>query len=109
MPPVLGDGVIYDSLLNGWTGGVSFNGTVFELRPPSSTGGAWTRQLLHAFSGSDGMAPLGGIVVSGGVLYGATQRGGTSGSGTLFSLTPRRPSVQTGRRTARQIDGINIT
>jgi hypothetical protein len=64
MPPVLGDGVIYDSLLNGWTGGVSFNGTVFELRPPSSTGGAWTRQLLHAFSGSDGMAPLGGIVVS---------------------------------------------
>jgi len=80
-------------------GGASGNGTVFELTPPASAGGAWTETVLYSFKGKaagDGYEPV--SVVTGGdpgghlVLYGATVAGGTSqacgvgGCGTVFSL-----------------------
>jgi uncharacterized repeat protein (TIGR03803 family) len=65
-------------------------GTVFSLTPPPSPGGAWTERVLHAFTGgSDGAIPHAGLVIgNGGVLYGATEGGGTGSNGTVFSLTP---------------------
>jgi len=76
-------------------------GTVFQLTPPSTPGGAWTEAVLYSFAGEngDGAFPSGGIVVGkGGVLYGTTEYGGSSGScvfydsvpgcGTVFQLTP---------------------
>jgi uncharacterized repeat protein (TIGR03803 family) len=70
-------------------GYLSGYGTAFELLPPSSPGGAWSERVLHSFGkGSDGQNPLGGLVLgSGGVLFGTTENGGASGSGTIYALT----------------------
>lgn len=63
--------------------------TIFQLIPPASPGGSWMGTALYSFQGgSDGSAP-GGLVVDGkGNIYGVTQDGGTTGSGTAFELTP---------------------
>jgi hypothetical protein len=71
-------------------GGTSNNGTVFCLTPPASSGGSWTEKVLHRFAGSpgDGARPFAGLWRTGGVIYGTTGFGGTTDSGTVFSLTP---------------------
>lgn len=64
-------------------------GTVFALTPPTSPGGAWTERLLYSFpGGAAGGEPTGSLTVVGRVLYGATNIGGTSNGGTVFSLAP---------------------
>jgi uncharacterized repeat protein (TIGR03803 family) len=70
-------------------GGTSNRGTVFSLNPPASPGGAWTETVLHSFAGgSDGWSPQSAILVGpAGKLYGTTFLGGTSNSGTAYSLT----------------------
>jgi len=81
-------------------------GTVFELTPPKTKGGAWTYEILYSFqSGKDGYFPWGDLVFDGaGNLYGATQYGGGFGScnapfyqycGTVFELSP--PKVKGGK------------
>ena len=51
--------------------------------------------MLHSFAGgSDGAFADAGVAIGGGVLYGTTYNGGTSGLGTVFSLTP--PTVSGG-------------
>jgi len=60
--------------------------TVFSLTPPASKGGAWTEAVLYIFPA--GQPGAGVAIGSGGVLYGTTSNGGTSGNGTVFSLTP---------------------
>ena len=77
-------------------------GTVFELAP--STAGAWTKTVLHSFSGPDGARPSPQIIEdvpgpslvfgSSGALYGTTEVGGsndpagTGPAGTVFELAP---------------------
>ncbi len=85
--------VIFDSTgaLDGTTfkGGTSNTGTVFQLKPPAVTGGAWTESVLHSFAGSDGSNPLAPVVLDQyGALYGTTFNGGASSHGTVFQLTP---------------------
>ncbi len=80
----------------GYTGGActqtSGCGTVFELSPPASVGGAWTETVLHTFqatSSSDGASPEAGLLFdSAGNLYGTTVYGGTNDLGTVFELMP---------------------
>jgi uncharacterized repeat protein (TIGR03803 family) len=63
-------------------GGNSGYGTVFSLQ---TNGGVFT--CLHNFTGgSDGAAPLAGLILSGNTLYGTASQGGNSGNGTIFSL-----------------------
>jgi hypothetical protein len=59
-------------------------GTVFQLSP--SSGGTWKQTALHIFTGSDGIWPQSGLVVSpSGNLYGTTYYGGpTYGSGACL-------------------------
>jgi uncharacterized repeat protein (TIGR03803 family) len=91
-----GSGALYGMTYAGGTpaGNCSLGcGTVFELAPPASAGGAWTESTIHSFTleNGDGGYPLAGVVIgSGGVLYGASELGGTSagGFGMVFSLTP---------------------
>ena len=71
-------------------GGAGF-GTVFELSPPATAGGAWTEQVLHAFQNDsiDGTLPTGTLVSDKeGNLYGTTQQGGPHNTGTIFELSP---------------------
>jgi uncharacterized repeat protein (TIGR03803 family) len=65
-------------------GGASGNGAVFKVTP----GGA--ESVLYSFTGgSDGGFPLSGLITDArGNLYGTTSRGGASGKGTVFKITP---------------------
>jgi hypothetical protein len=73
-------------------GGVSTDGTVFELSPPASGTGEWTETILHSFPNGqdDGVRPQGRLLLGpGGVIYGTTNGGGgTNGAGTVFQLAP---------------------
>jgi hypothetical protein len=74
-------------------------GTVFQLQPPASPGGAWTKTALYNFTGNpDGYWPSSGHLVfdKAGELYGTTQFGGSAGFGygTIFQLAP--PAEQGG-------------
>ncbi len=75
----------YGTTLNGGT----FNhGTVFQLTPPSSPGGAWTETVLYSFGGGkDGCKPVGGVTVEGYALYGTAYSCGTEGVGTAYRLS----------------------
>jgi len=82
------DGVVRDAAGNlyGTTryGGSSGYGTAFKL----DTSG--TETVLHSFTGPpDGAYPLDGLVRdAAGNLYGTASKGGSSGYGTVFKLTP---------------------
>jgi uncharacterized repeat protein (TIGR03803 family) len=89
--------VIFDSTgaIYGATsvGGPGKFGTVFQLEPPQSPGGAWTENILYSLQGGfDGQQP--GDVVFGpkGVLFSTSYLGGSNncymGCGTVFELTP---------------------
>jgi uncharacterized repeat protein (TIGR03803 family) len=80
-------GVLYGATAQG---GSANEGTVFQLNPPVTRGGAWTANTLYEFAGgSDGEYPQNVLVAdTAGNLYGATQSGGKSGLGTVFKLTP---------------------
>ena len=50
---------------------------------------AQTEKIIYSFSGTDGAHPFGGLVSdTNGNLYGVTQGGGASDSGTVFELSP---------------------
>ena len=81
--------------------GYSGNGTVFAV---NTDGTGFTN--LHSFTAtagsdgsygtnSDGGYPVGGLILSNNTLYGTTHIGGTSGSGTIFSisLTASQPQL----------------
>jgi uncharacterized repeat protein (TIGR03803 family) len=58
-------------------------GTIFSLTP------AGAETVIYAFQGGvDGVGPAGGLLKSGGILYGVTGGGGANGYGTVFSITP---------------------
>jgi len=92
---ILSGGTLYGTACNG---GVFGQGTVFAL---NTNGSGFT--TLYNFSGTygenatnaDGAGPHGGLVLSGGTLYGTTVAGGPDGCGTVFavSLTPARVTL----------------
>lgn len=82
-------------------------GAVFEIKPPSAPGGAWTETVLYDFhAGRDGSTPNSLVVAGGGTIYGTTfgttpldGQHGTHGVGTVFSLTPPATSGATWTKT----------
>jgi uncharacterized repeat protein (TIGR03803 family) len=69
-------------------GGSSGNGTVFAL---NTNGTGFT--TLHGFAGrTDGANPWAGLTLSGNTLYGTARAGGSSGDGTVYSLSFRNNS-----------------
>ena len=75
-------------------GGTDFSctcGTVFELSPPTTAGGAWTESILYSFQGgnADGETPVGTLILdAAGNLYGTTRGGFNNNSGAVFELSP---------------------
>jgi uncharacterized repeat protein (TIGR03803 family) len=79
-----------------FAGGTSGNGTVFKI---NTDGSGFT--TLYNFSATNGMGtngvgggtnfdgahPVGGLLLSGGTLYGTASEGGTAGFGTVFSIS----------------------
>ena len=77
-------------------------GTVYQLTPSTTHGGAWTETTIHVFgetSGDGNLLEATLTIGPGGALYGMTYYGGTgvcytiagtltSGCGTVFQLTP---------------------
>jgi uncharacterized repeat protein (TIGR03803 family) len=74
------------------------DGTVFELSPPTTNGGAWTETVIWNFgeggARSDGITPICNLIMDdSGNLYGTTAIGGPTptghaGVGTVFKLRP---------------------
>ena len=72
------------STLYGTTGGGTENhGAIVAVDANSGV-----YQILHSFTGgaSDGLYPAAGLVLVGSTLYGATNSGGASNGGTIFSI-----------------------
>jgi uncharacterized repeat protein (TIGR03803 family) len=68
-------------------GGADKAGTVFELTPTGS--GTWTETILYTFNEKDGNEPSSNLIFdASGNLYGTTEKGGSTNSGTVFELTP---------------------
>jgi uncharacterized repeat protein (TIGR03803 family) len=64
-------------------GGANNLGTVFELGLD-----VFNLTTLHSFDGADGSNPEAGLLLAtDGIFYGSTSLGGSSGNGTLFSLS----------------------
>jgi len=76
--------------------GTNGNGTVFAV---NTNGTGFT--VLHSFtaalganaSNSDGASPQAGLILSGNTLYGTAYEGGSSGDGTVFSLSFPPPQL----------------
>ena len=80
----IGAVIVSDSVLFGMTqqGGSRGNGMIFKM---NTDGTGFT--LLHSFELTpDGQLPRGSLSLSGNVLFGMTQHGGASSSGTLFKI-----------------------
>jgi uncharacterized repeat protein (TIGR03803 family) len=86
---VLSGGSLYGTTFQGGTNG---SGGVFRVNPDGSS---FTN--LHAFAvtstnssgdytNSDGANPYAGLILSGNMLYGTTEAGGTNGKGTVFKV-----------------------
>jgi uncharacterized repeat protein (TIGR03803 family) len=98
-------GNLYGTTAYGGGGGCSSSyysgcGTVFQLVPPASPGGAWTENVLYRFQDAyDGAFPGALLFDRAGNLVGAATAGGVgscvvgvTGCGTVFKLTrPKAP------------------
>jgi uncharacterized repeat protein (TIGR03803 family) len=85
---VLSGGALYGTTSTGGGSG-SGQGTVFELKPPSSDGQPWQFNLLHTFLGPEGANPQAGLVIDQqGVMFGVSSSGGPFNLGAAFELIP---------------------
>jgi uncharacterized repeat protein (TIGR03803 family) len=86
---VLASGVLYGVTSYGGTAD-SIAGTVFSLTAPSDGKAEWTESVIHEFgTAGDGTLPSGTLVLdNNGAIYGTTEQGGETGSGTVFQLNP---------------------
>jgi uncharacterized repeat protein (TIGR03803 family) len=82
----LGDG----NAGNGTVFAINPNGTGFTTLYSFSAGGTNTS---GAYTNSDGAMPDRGLILAGDTLYGTTGAGGSSGNGTVFSLTLPGPQL----------------
>jgi uncharacterized repeat protein (TIGR03803 family) len=96
---ILSAGTLYGTTANG---GSSGNGVAFAINT-NGTGFS----ILHSFTqtatggtNSDGANPWGGVILSGNTLYGTTAAGGSSGNGTVFSisLSPQLTITRLGKK-----------
>src|ERR1700733_8696972 len=60
---------------------------VFQMAAPAN---AATEHAIYAFkNGSDGALPISQLIAVGGTLYGTTEAGGPTHSGTVFAVTAK--------------------
>jgi uncharacterized repeat protein (TIGR03803 family) len=94
----------------GYGGTSAQNGTVFQLLRPTTTGGAWTENVLYRFQGgvTDGAGASSGLIMdAAGNLYGETGFGGPCNNGTVYELSP--PASQGGTWTETILHGFQYS
>jgi hypothetical protein len=69
-------------------GGANNAGVLFKLKQQPN--GQWSENVVYSFSpGNGGSDPASGLTVGSlDALFGATNRGGTSGTGVVYKITP---------------------
>lgn len=94
------NGFFYGTTFNG---GTFSDGVIFKI----DSNGNITSPPPYTFGtiANDGSNPEATIVQSSGNLYGATTHGGTSGNGTLFSVTPASGSAARRGQTDQDLSG----
>ncbi len=88
MPAMNSKGVLYGTTPFGGANGV---GVAYSLTPPHSGQPGWHEHVIYNFGngGADSASPRSAISIGKkGVLTGTATDGGSSGSGTLFTLSP---------------------
>ena len=92
------------------TGGAYDDGTVFELKAPSTKTGTWTQSILLSLNGkADGFFPQADLLLDpvSGDLYGTAVGGGANGDGTVFELKPPASGGSWIETTLLSFDGID--
>lgn len=84
---ILSGNTLYGTAAHGGSAGY---GTVFAV---NTDGTGFTTLHYFTFYGSDGANPFAGLVLLGNTLYGTASRGGSSASGTVFSLSLPLPQL----------------
>jgi uncharacterized repeat protein (TIGR03803 family) len=90
LAPLVSDGAILYGVTT--KGGGAGNGTVFAVQAngtnfiPLHTFAPGDYDASNNFTNADGAAPIGGLLLSGDILYGTAWLGGSAGSGTVFRL-----------------------
>lgn len=104
-------GNLYGTTTNG---GPSDYGTVFQLSPPKTSGGAWKETVLYAFKlKNDGTHPAATLILDkAGNLYGTTSAGGLLAQcydcGTVFELVrPATPGAAWREKILLSFDGTD--
>jgi uncharacterized repeat protein (TIGR03803 family) len=70
------------------SGGETGFGTVFQLTPPTTSGGSWTETVIYNFKRNhDGQAPLALTFGWEGSLYGVAEKAAENDAGAVFRLT----------------------
>jgi uncharacterized repeat protein (TIGR03803 family) len=80
-PLILSNGVLYGTT-TGMSSAIADYGTVFKI---NTNGSGY--QTLVTFLNNNGANPFGGLVLSAGVLYGTTYKGGAHDNGTIFRVS----------------------
>ena len=73
------------------SGGIGYpgSGTVYQLLPPATPGGAWQRTIIYRFIPETGQeSHARPIVDANGALYGGASRGGAHDRGVVYRLSP---------------------
>ncbi|MGP8235918.1 MAG: choice-of-anchor tandem repeat GloVer-containing protein [Limisphaerales bacterium] len=83
----------YTVIVSNAAGVASADATLLVI--PVSAPGTSVSSLYWFTGGADGGAPNGLLLASNGMLYGTTQSGGSSGNGTIFSITTNGFSFHT--------------
>lgn len=108
------DGTLYGTTAYGGTAG---EGTVFQLTPPTTPGGAWTETVLYSFvpGSGKGSLPFGNLALGKqGALFGTAFGGGPAracntsrAAGEVFELAP--PTMAGGTWTAASLHAFGST
>jgi uncharacterized repeat protein (TIGR03803 family) len=86
-------------------GGLSTDGTVFEL---VKSGSSYTLNTLVTFDGFDGGHPLGGLIFdANGDLLGTTELGGATNQGTVFGILKSGSGFASTATTLAQFNGTD--
>lgn len=85
------NGILYGATSQGGATARDSTGTVFQLKPPATQGGAWAYTKFYTFTdrNPNGQAPRAGVTLGPDALYGTTSgQGRNAGStpGTVFRL-----------------------